>query len=415
MLVSVFTPSHDTRFLGECYRSLRGQTWREWEWIVLLNGDAGDWSPSSGDERVRVVRDTDSPPGLVGALKRSVCRLAEGEILVELDHDDILAPTCLAEVADAFARRAEATLVYSDFAQINEDGSRNDTRFNEEMGWAYSDERIGSTTYLRCHAMAPYPHNVAYIWYAPNHVRAFRRSAYEQVGGYDPTLTVLDDQELMIRLYLAGEFVHIDRCLYLQRVHPNNTQVEPATNAFIQEQTVRYYQQHIGALVAAWARREGLEVLTLTTPTSPAIVDPDPGRVVQLDPLAPELPCEPDSVGAIKAYDLLQRVAAPVELFNRCWDALAHGGLLLTQTPSTDGRGAFQDPSHLAYFNENSFWYVTQAQYETSVPDLHARFMVSHIRTHFPSPWHEQTDIPYVQANLLPVKNGPRQGGPLLW
>jgi glycosyltransferase involved in cell wall biosynthesis len=413
MLVSVFTPSHDTRFLGDCHQSLVEQTYGDWACEGVLNGGARDWQPSSPDERVRVVRESAS--GGVGAVKRSACALARGEVLVELDHDDLLTRTCLAEVVGAFEVHPEATLVYSDCTQINEDRTPNLARFNQGMGWVYSDERIGSKTYLRCHSMAPYPHNVAYIWYAPNHVRAFRRSAYEAVGGYDAQLKVLDDQELMIRLFLAGEFVHIDRCLYLQRVHPKNTQIEPATNAFIQEQTVRYYQQHIEALATAWAGRNGLEVLTLRTPTSPEPADDESGRIVVVEADSPGLRCPQEGVGVIRASELLQRVPDRAALFNSCWDALAHGGLLLTETPSTDGRGAFQDPSHVAFYNENSFWYVTQARYRASLPELRARFMVSHIRTHFPTQWHEQTNISYVQANLIALKQGPRQGGPLLW
>ena len=33
--------------------------------------------------------------------------------------------------------------------------------------------------------------------------------------------------------------------------------------------------------------------------------------------------------------------------------------MLLSLTPSTDGRGAYQDPTHVAFYNENSFWYYT--------------------------------------------------------
>jgi len=40
--------------------------------------------------------------------------------------------------------------------------------------------------------------------------------------------------------------------------------------------------------------------------------------------------------------------------------------------------------------------------------------LVSHLRTFYPSPTHEQGFTPYVQANLLAIKEGPRQGGPLL-
>jgi hypothetical protein len=85
-----------------------------------------------------------------------------------------------------------------------------------------------------------------------------------------------------------------------------------------------------------------------------------------------------------------------------------------TRTPSTDGRGAFQDPSHVAFYNENSFWYLTQAQLRPSLPELTARFQVSHLSTSFPSDWHREVNIPYVVANLLAVKDGPRQGGPVL-
>lgn len=82
--------------------------------------------------------------------------------------------------------------------------------------------------------------------------------------------------------------------------------------------------------------------------------------------------------------------------------------ILFTDTPSTDGRGAFQDPAHRSWWNENSFWYVTQAALRASIPGLTARFQVSHLRTWYPTPWHQDVHIPYVQANLLAVKDGPR-------
>ena len=58
--------------------------------------------------------------------------------------------------------------------------------------------------------------------------------------------------------------------------------------------------------------------------------------------------------------------------------------------------------------------YLTQAALRSSIPDLVARLQVSHLRTFYATPGHEALDIPYVQANLLAVKDGPRQGGPLL-
>jgi hypothetical protein len=413
MLTSVFTPSHRPRFLDACYRSLAGQTVDTWEWVVLLNGSARDWHPPVADERVKVIRSR-VVSKKVGALKREACGECRGDILLELDHDDILAPGCIEAVQDAVRAHPDASLVYSDCTQIKEDGSPDFDTWDSAWGWVYSSAEIDGITYQRCGAMAAYPHNVGYIWYAPNHLRAIPRARYEEVGGYNADRHVLDDQDLMIRLFMVGDFHHIPECLYLQRVHSQNTQVDPTTNAFIQQQTVSYYQEHIEAMAEAWCRRRGLMVLSLRTPTTPHSIEGNDDQRVLIDPQRPALAIGTDSVGLIRANELLQRVADREALFNECHRALVHGGLVLTMTPSTDGRGAFQDPSHIAFYNENSFWYLTEATRRSSVPSLTARLQVSHIRTFFPTSWHEDYNVPYVQANLLAIKDGPRLGGPLL-
>ncbi len=56
MRVSVFSPSHDTRYLNAAYESLRDQSFSDWEWIVLLNRKAGQWKPPEEDPRVKVSR-----------------------------------------------------------------------------------------------------------------------------------------------------------------------------------------------------------------------------------------------------------------------------------------------------------------------------------------------------------------------
>jgi O-antigen biosynthesis protein len=77
------------------------------------------------------------------------------------------------------------------------------------------------------------------------------------------------------------------------------------------------------------------------------------------------LPLADGSAGVIRAVDFLEHVADKVALFNELYRLLAPGGFLLSQTPSTDGRGAFQDPTHVGFYNENSFWYFTEAKYQS--------------------------------------------------
>jgi SAM-dependent methyltransferase len=79
---------------------------------------------------------------------------------------------------------------------------------------------------------------------------------------------------------------------------------------------------------------------------------------------------------------------------------LAPGGILLSHTPSTDGRGAWQDPTHVSFWNENSFWYWTRPQQMQYIRNKHIRFFESSLLTHFPSEWHKQHNISYVEAFL---------------
>lgn len=399
-LVTVFTPAHDARYLDEAWRSLAGQTFPGWEWVVLLNRGCQWTAPDDPGVRVHVADDDVTG---VGALKRAACALAAGTILVELDCDDVLSSRCLSAVVNAFHERPDAALVYSDFAQVTADGERDESRFSGD--WSYYEAVVDGRPVLACAGKPPTPHHVSYIWYAPNHVRAFRRSAYEQVGGYDAALDVADDADLMCRLYQAGEFVHLPECLYLQRMHPGNTQREPATNARIQERTVALYDRHIEANALAWAGREGLRAVDLGAAHNerPGYVGVDlrPGPGVHFVADARRLPFADASVGVVRAVDFLEHVADPVAMMNEIHRVLAPGGMLLSMTPSTDGRGAFQDPTHVSFWNSNSFWYYTNPDFMRYVPEFTGRFGISRLVDTHPSQWHHDHEITYVTANLV--------------
>ena len=410
-MISVFTPSHDPKYLDQAYESLKNQTYQAWEWVVLLNGDA-IWHRPEYDDRVNIVYARPDALG-VGALKKNAVEFCTGNILVELDHDDILMPTALEEIAKAFSENPKAVMVYSDFSYINEDATPSVFRYDSSFGWEYSEE----DGYTVCHSMEPSPHNVSYIWYAPNHVRSFTRKAYDIVGGYNENMKVLDDQELIGKLYLQGEFFHIKKNLYIHRDHTKNTQTDSETNAFIQTETVRLNRETIEYLLFAWCKRNELLALDLGGAHNPA-----PGyKTVDLNEPADfvgdvfdVLVSLPDnSVGIIRAVDFLEHIPDKIRLWNEMYRVLAHGGMVLSITPSTDGRGAFQDPTHNSFYNENSFWYFTDENYRKYVPELKMNFQIDALITYFPSDWHKEHNISYVNANLIAIKDGGRQGGKL--
>lgn len=429
--VAVFTPSHDPTYLDEAYASLKAQTFTEWRWTVVLNRGAR-WTPP-GDPRVAVWQ-VDELRG-VGASKAHACHLAGGDILVELDHDDLLASSALAEIVAEFEADPALAVVYSDCAQVKADGSIDVTTWDQNNGWRYdlttvrvgrppspTDEGGGlcEVDVLGLASMEPTPHNLGLIWFAPNHVRAFARWAYDAAGGYDPDRTELDDQDLLARLFLVGPFRRIPHVLYLQRVHPKNTQADPEVNPRIQRETVTLYDATIERLALAWARRSDLMALDLggAHNSPPGYLSVDTAEGVDLrgdvfDVLA-EIPN--GEVGVVRAVDFLEHVADQVALMNELWRVLAPDGLLLSCTPSTDGRGAFQDPTHVSWWNENSFGYYTDAEVARYVPAITARFQVSRLVTYHPTTWHEERQIPYVQANLIALKpGGNRNGGYVRW
>jgi glycosyltransferase involved in cell wall biosynthesis len=410
-VISVFTPSHNTQWLDEAYQSLLDQTDSDWEWVVVLNGDAKWTRPK--DDRVRTYR-LEADKG-VGYYKRQAVNWCMGDICIELDHDDILEPEAVERVREAFAVSDDIVFAYSDFCQMNEDGSPNFDEFDLNYGWSYRDED-GSHI---CQGFPPYPHNVGYIWYAPNHLRAFRTDAYNKAGGYDPNRYILDDQDLMAKLYAQGEFYYIRESLYRQRIHPKQTQAQSQINADIQAGTVDLYGSTIEPMMLAWAKRRGLLALDLGAAHNkhPKYlgVDVYPGEGVDYvgDFLALDIPS--NSVGVIRAVDFLEHIPNKIAVMNKIWDLLAHGGMLLSLTPSTDGRGAWQDPTHVAGWNENSFWYFTDDNYRRFVPDVAAKFHPSRVVTYFPSDWHASHNISYVQANLVAVKKESRDFGGTPW
>lgn len=79
------------------------------------------------------------------------------------------------------------------------------------------------------------------------------------------------------------------------------------------------------------------------------------------------LPFGDGTIDVVYAYDFLEHIPRRKTVFvvEEIWRVLRHRGLFEHFTPSTDGRGAFQDPTHLSYWNFNSwFYYIDETHRE---------------------------------------------------
>lgn len=75
--------------------------------------------------------------------------------------------------------------------------------------------------------------------------------------------------------------------------------------------------------------------------------------------LAERWPWEDSSADDIIAHDIIEHLPDKILTMNEAYRVLQHGGMLRVIVPTTDGPGAFQDPTHVSYWHRNSFWYYT--------------------------------------------------------
>lgn len=441
-MISVFTPlsASGNQYIYSAYETLKAQTLTDWEWIVLENH--GGVLPKNIRKDPRVKLAGDALLQGIGALKRRCCDLSSGEYLFEFDHDDLLHETALEKAMAAFD--AGADFVFSDTAEFI-DRTWKPNVYGPEFGWSnYPVEFQG-------HALLAQPNppvtaqNIRLIDWSPNHFRAFRKDAYYAVGGHNPELHVGDDHDLMLRFFLKGKvFHHVKECLYFYRVHGKQTTNANVGNARIRQVTEALYDKHIFDLAERFCSH-------VTLDSGPQIKRALPLSKIDLcgaiDTYKDYLPIDKtlghdldedwdiatDSVGVLRAFDAIEHLKDPVHTMSEAHRVLAPGGFLLIQVPSTTGpmirtpamdggefhwvasagRGAHQDPTHVSFWNENSFWYYTKRSHARYIPHSTARFQVSKLRTFYPSDFHQQHSIPYVEAHLIALKDGYVPMGPV--
>jgi O-antigen biosynthesis protein len=88
---------------------------------------------------------------------------------------------------------------------------------------------------------------------------------------------------------------------------------------------------------------------------------------------------------------------------------LAPGGYFLSRTPSTDGRGTLQYPTHVAFYNENSFLYYSDSRWAPYI-DSPVRFQSLRL---FTTPPNEQR-VSWVVWDAVAIKGAWRGPGPVL-
>jgi O-antigen biosynthesis protein len=201
--ISIITPAWNTQpsWLAEAAISVLEQSSGEWEWCIV-----DDASTKAGFHRLFPILQTTSQikvrslernRGISGATNEGL-RLASAEYVCFLDHDDMLAPTAIAECLEALDQGLDA--VYTDSDKVDESGIRREPFYKPD--W--------SPEYFR---------GVMYI----GHLLCVRRDLALEIGGFDSRYDGVQDFEFMLRYSERTQRIgHISEVLYHWRAVRNS-------------------------------------------------------------------------------------------------------------------------------------------------------------------------------------------------
>ena len=202
---SIIVPVYNTpeRFLKEMIRSVRAQTYADWQ---LCIADASDSRHDSVGAICRRYAEKDSRISYrkleqnfgISGNSNACLEMAGGDYIALLDHDDILSRIALHEVMKVLCMQ-DADLVYTDEALFQSPDIHR--IFHVHYKPDYAPDTLRSQNYF-CH------------------LTVFRRSLLEKIGGFRSEYDGSQDHDLVLRITaLTKNIVHIPKVLYFWRAH----------------------------------------------------------------------------------------------------------------------------------------------------------------------------------------------------
>ena len=228
-LISFFTPIYNTKEkLYETYHSVAAQTYPNWEWVLMNDSTDGGRTLkiaediAKNDPRVKIYDLREKSGGCIGEVKWRACAMARGYIVAELDHDDLLAENCAMDLHNAAQAHPECGFFYGDTAEVTEEWENNKYAPGFALGYGnYRDEEYKGRMLSPANQQNINPKTIRHIVGVPNHIRAWRRTTYFEIGGHNRSLTVVDDYELIVRTFLNTIMCKIPKLSYIQFLYNN--------------------------------------------------------------------------------------------------------------------------------------------------------------------------------------------------
>lgn len=207
--VSLITPTYNQAdYLAETLDCVLAQSFAELEYIVIDDGSTDRTAQVlAGYEGRGLEIRRQANQGQVRTLNEA-WRAARGEYLAYLSSDDLLLPQALERLVAELDAHPEAVCVFPNSDLIDANSRRIRTAVCRPFDLA--ETVITQECFIGPGAL-------------------FRRSAFEQLGGWREDMKLAPDREFWIRLTALGEIRMLDESLALYRTHPEATSFKSAS------------------------------------------------------------------------------------------------------------------------------------------------------------------------------------------
>lgn len=215
--ISVVVPAYETpeKFLCQMIDSLLEQTYENWE-LCIVDASPGNASMeyvlreyANRDSRIQWKK-LEKNLGIAENTNAAFA-MASGDFVGLLDHDDLLAPNALYEIAAALEKEPDIDVLYTDEDKVRGDSLEH---FQPHLKPDFNLDLLRSNNYI-CHFFV------------------VKRILVEQVGGFQAAFDGAQDHDFIFRCVEQAEHIHhIPEILYHWRTHQSSTADNPDSKRY---------------------------------------------------------------------------------------------------------------------------------------------------------------------------------------
>ena len=201
--ISIVVPMYNTEklFFKELIDSLKNQTYKNWELCLADGSEVSNELLKDYMDDGRIKYSFLNSNLGISENTNAAIKMATGDYIGFLDHDDILSQDALFEVVRAINENKNADFIYSDEDKIDENNERFEPYFKPD----FSPETLECNNYI-------------------THFVVVKKDLLNEVGCLDSAFNGAQDFDFVLRATSkAKNVVHISKILYHWRVHRQST------------------------------------------------------------------------------------------------------------------------------------------------------------------------------------------------